>query len=317
MSEVTFGTTADASLETICGALADCYRGFGERMNALARAAGVSWPEPEPDVVLTVGEVAEFVRVQNIDLAHSLVAREADSGRIVGIALLGRRGARGWLGEFAVAPEWRGRGIADRLLETFVAEARSVGVRQVEFDVLAVNVPAIRVYERAGFRQAGDLLELVASGAELGLGVGEPPADVRVSPCPVGRVAGWFAETMADEPAPCWERDLPALLVRTNARAIVASQGSEEEVMLVYVAQPTTAGRLGPRVQVLYAGLRGTAGTLHLRALLGAAAREAGFDAGAVVFRAGLEPAGSRLARELRAAGLREARRSYDMHRDI
>ncbi|MGB6837651.1 MAG: hypothetical protein WBF66_08110, partial [Dehalococcoidia bacterium] len=71
------------------------------------------------------------------------------------------------------------------------------------------------------------------------------------------------------------------------------------------------------RVQVLHAGLRSTAGTLHLRALLGAAAREAGFDPGAAAFRAGLEPAGGRLARELRAAGFREGRRSYDMRRDI
>lgn len=105
MPEVTFGSTADASLEAICRALSDCYRGFGERMNALARAAGVSWPEPEPDAAFPMEEESEFLRVQNIDLAHSVVARQADSGRIVGIALLGRRGVRGWLGEFAVAPE--------------------------------------------------------------------------------------------------------------------------------------------------------------------------------------------------------------------
>ncbi|MGB6895994.1 MAG: GNAT family N-acetyltransferase [Dehalococcoidia bacterium] len=317
MSEVTFGSTADASLEAICRALTGCYRGFGERMNALARAAGVSWPEPEPDAAFPVEEEAEFLRVQNIDLAHSVLARQVDGGAIVGIALLGRRGVRGWLGEFAVAPEWRGRGIADRLLEAFLAEARSIGVRHVEFDVLAVNTPAIRVYERGGFRRAGDLLELIALAGDLGPGAGEPPAGMRASPCPVGRVAGWFAETMAGEPTPCWERDLPALLARSNAQAVVASQGGEEEGLLVYVAEPATAGRPRARVQVLHAGLRSTAGTLHLRALLGAAAREAGFDPGAAAFRAGLEPAGGRLARELRAAGFREGRRSYDMRRDI
>jgi len=95
MSEVTFGSTAEESLAGICRALADCYRGFGERMNALAQAAGVSWPEPEPDAVFTVEDEAEFLRVQNIDMAHSVVARQADDGTIVGIALLGRRGARG------------------------------------------------------------------------------------------------------------------------------------------------------------------------------------------------------------------------------
>jgi len=130
-------------------------------------------------------------------------------------------------------------------------------------------------------------------------------------------VGGWFAETMAVEPAPCWERDLPALLARGNAHAVTASQGGREEGLLVYAAQPATAGRVRPRLQVLYAGLRGTAGRLQLRALLGAAAREAGFDAETLVFRAGLEPAGSRLARELRAVGFREGQRSYDMRRSI
>ena len=317
MPEVTFSSTAEESLAGICRALADCYRGFGERMNALAQAAGVSWPEPEPDAVFPLEEEAEFVRVQNIDLRHSVVAREAGSGKIVGIALLGRRGERSWLAEFAVAPEWRGRGIGDRLLATFLAEARSVGVRQVEFDVLAVNTPAIRVYERAGFRRAGDLLELVASADDLGLAAGESPAGMRISACPVGCAAGWFAETMAAERGPCWERDLPALLARGNARAVVASQGDREEGLLVYAAQPAPAGRHGPRVHVLYAGLRGTAGRLHLRALLGAAAREASFDAGVAIFRAGLEPAGSRLARELRALGFGEGQRSYDMRRGI
>lgn len=55
-----------------------------------------------------------------------------------------------------VAPEYRGQGIADRLLGAAVDYARGVeGVLQLHLQVVSSNRPAIRSYERAGFERWG------------------------------------------------------------------------------------------------------------------------------------------------------------------
>ncbi|MBA3378359.1 MAG: GNAT family N-acetyltransferase [Chloroflexia bacterium] len=57
---------------------------------------------------------------------------------------------------FYVAPEYRGQGIANRLLETAIDYARSVdGVLQLHLQVVSTNVAATRSYARAGFERWG------------------------------------------------------------------------------------------------------------------------------------------------------------------
>ncbi len=51
-----------------------------------------------------------------------------------------------------VAPECRGRGVAQRLLDTALAWTRERGARFVELDVTLGNSAAARLYQRAGFR---------------------------------------------------------------------------------------------------------------------------------------------------------------------
>ncbi len=50
-----------------------------------------------------------------------------------------------------VAPEVRGRGVGDELIEAVVAWARSQGAARVELDVRRANLTAIAVYRRNGF----------------------------------------------------------------------------------------------------------------------------------------------------------------------
>ena len=54
-----------------------------------------------------------------------------------------------------VAASHRGRGIGRVLLEQAVAWARDAGVRKIELHVFPWNDPAIRLYERFGFRREG------------------------------------------------------------------------------------------------------------------------------------------------------------------
>lgn len=51
-----------------------------------------------------------------------------------------------------VAPECRGRGVAQRLLDTALSWVRERGARFVELDVTVGNSAAARLYQRAGFR---------------------------------------------------------------------------------------------------------------------------------------------------------------------
>jgi ribosomal protein S18 acetylase RimI-like enzyme len=61
---------------------------------------------------------------------------------------------RGWLGVFSVAtrPELRGRGLAGAALGALATWAARQGVTQAYLQVMSVNAPALRLYERLGFR---------------------------------------------------------------------------------------------------------------------------------------------------------------------
>jgi RimJ/RimL family protein N-acetyltransferase len=55
-----------------------------------------------------------------------------------------------------VAPEARGRGLGDRMLDAAIAHARAMpGVLQVHLTVVRTNVVAARSYQRAGFVRYG------------------------------------------------------------------------------------------------------------------------------------------------------------------
>lgn len=58
------------------------------------------------------------------------------------------------INNLAVRPELRGRGLGARLLEAAIDEARMLGATILTLEVRQSNVPAQRLYERAGFHQA-------------------------------------------------------------------------------------------------------------------------------------------------------------------
>jgi putative N-acetyltransferase (TIGR04045 family) len=88
--------------------------------------------------------------------ALHLVALDPDGGRVIGTLrlLLDEDSAK--VGRVAVAREWRRRGIAARMLELALAEARRRGCRRVR---LAAQLRATGVYERTGFAVESDSFE--------------------------------------------------------------------------------------------------------------------------------------------------------------
>lgn len=59
------------------------------------------------------------------------------------------------INNLAVRPELRGRGLGSHLLESILTEARHLGAASLTLEVRRSNVPAQRLYAKAGFHEAG------------------------------------------------------------------------------------------------------------------------------------------------------------------
>ena len=118
-------------------ALADAPEAFG---STLAESEGRSVAEWEAQIEV----LPTFVwREGDADLGMVRGAphdSDADAGDLISM----------W-----VAPEARGRGVADALVGEVVAWARDRGLRRLVLDVGEHNVPARRCYERQGFVATG------------------------------------------------------------------------------------------------------------------------------------------------------------------
>jgi ribosomal-protein-alanine N-acetyltransferase len=83
-----------------------------------------------------------------------LFVAEAE-GRPVGFAVFWTVLDQGELGNIAVSPAWRRRGVGTRLLRSVIERARERGVRELFLEVRVTNHGAQRLYQRHGFRMVG------------------------------------------------------------------------------------------------------------------------------------------------------------------
>src|ERR1044072_7837546 len=135
--------------------------------------------------------LARRARVEQYDLANSLVVLEGEEA--VGMGVLAVRGTRGWVGGV-------GQGWASALLR----RARAVGLRSLSLEVLQVNTPARRLYERAGMRVTRELLVLERSAPGM---TSDAPAPLEAT---AAELLQHFWRLRAEPPA--WQRELASLL---------------------------------------------------------------------------------------------------------
>ena len=140
----------------------------------------------------------------DIDLTHSPLARDSATGDIVGLAFLGVREQRGWIGGFGIAPTYRGSGLSHLLMEQAIVDARVAGVRDLVLEVLQPNHAAIRTYERAGFERMRELQIYERSGGGGGTVPVEPLQ--RHDPAELLATRDHF-----DAPRPSWQREALSL----------------------------------------------------------------------------------------------------------
>lgn len=156
---------------------------------------------------------AERIRLRcaknNVDLDLSVGAYDGE--RLVGFTLIG---IDDWAGErtafdagTGIVPEFRGRGLAQRMFEHALPALRRHGVTRFLLEVLQVNEAAIRAYRKAGFEITREL-----SCFELDVDAlppaPDPPGPLRVRPVDRATVLG-FRELVDWQPS--WENGFPAI----------------------------------------------------------------------------------------------------------
>jgi [ribosomal protein S18]-alanine N-acetyltransferase len=106
-----------------------------------ARSFRRGWSEDELERLLTDRQVIAHRAMTDSDLAGFILSRmAAGEAEILSVA---------------VATRWRGRGIARRLLDLHLRRLAGLGVGAVFLEVEEGNKPALRLYDRAGFREVG------------------------------------------------------------------------------------------------------------------------------------------------------------------
>lgn len=76
-------------------------------------------------------------------------------GLVVGYIVSCREGSQLHVHSVAVVEELRGRGIGRKLLEETIRVARENGLKAVYLEVKTTNTPALRLYEKLGFKRIG------------------------------------------------------------------------------------------------------------------------------------------------------------------
>ena len=93
----------------------------------------------------------------------------ADAGDLVGHAQLAYdwRNGSARIGRVAIAPAFRGRGLAKPMLRLIMAEAFAIpAIERLELYAIAYNTPAIRIYESLGFVHEGEARAAILIGKE-------------------------------------------------------------------------------------------------------------------------------------------------------
>ena len=81
----------------------------------------------------------------------ALLVAEYVHGAILGYAVLWFAGPEAELGDLAVAPDLRGRGVGSALVDAVIREAAGRGATEIYLEVRESNEAAHKLYERHGF----------------------------------------------------------------------------------------------------------------------------------------------------------------------
>lgn len=168
-----------------------------------AAVMNASYADYYVPIQVTPDQLAAMDCFYDVDLSRSVIALVA--GKPAGMALLGFREGRAWIGGVGVAPAWRRRGLARAMMTHLIAEARGAAARQITLEVIVQNRPAGSLYASLGFRERRELLTWRRSSDADPL----PIPRERLMPADPGRLLGSFVGGH-DQPA-SWQREPSSL----------------------------------------------------------------------------------------------------------
>ncbi|MGV3591926.1 MAG: GNAT family N-acetyltransferase [Gammaproteobacteria bacterium] len=80
-----------------------------------------------------------------------------DGNEVIGCAMCGHDGRRGYLQHVIVAPSYRGQGIAQVLVERCLSALKRIGITKVHLDVFVTNELANRYWAKRGWTKREDI----------------------------------------------------------------------------------------------------------------------------------------------------------------
>jgi len=116
----------------------------------------VALMERTPGICVTASDSAEATRrYLERNPGMSFVALEG--GRVVGLAMSGHDGRRGYLQHVVVEPAHRRAGVARALVGRCLARLREEGILKSHLAVRADNAPGLAYWEHCGWTRRDDL----------------------------------------------------------------------------------------------------------------------------------------------------------------
>ncbi len=155
-------------------------------------------------------QIALMDRLYDVDVDASVVAE--DRGRLVGMALLSRRGERGWISGVGTAPAFRRMGIARRMMAALISNARSLRLSNITLEVINDNTRAHCLYLSVGFADTRELLTWSLPADADPLPVPQELLDEVKPEASLANFEAWHREP------PSWQRE-PETLRRLLAHA--------------------------------------------------------------------------------------------------
>lgn len=173
-------------------------------------------------VWMDAGRFSQMCDLEDVDLPHSIIALIMEEP--VGLALLSRRGARGWISGVGVLPLYRRQGIARRMIQAMQKQAYDLRLETLTLEVLAQNEAGLALYQQLGFHKRRDLSVLTLEAPTFH--PGPLPDDLSFS-APEALLA--YFDAFRNRP-PSWQREqvslakrlgrLQGLALRENGRLI-------------------------------------------------------------------------------------------------
>jgi ribosomal protein S18 acetylase RimI-like enzyme len=126
-----------------------------DELAAIYNQTRVDYMVPMP---MNAARLAEYISVYDVDLEHSLVAKQGDEMR--GVAMLGVREDRAWVTRLGVIPTTRRSGVGEALTAGLLEQAEKLGIHFDMLEVIKNNTPAHTLFLKLGFYEIGELLVL-------------------------------------------------------------------------------------------------------------------------------------------------------------